>query len=57
MSKGKDKVAESYETDTFEEQSASVSKSQSAEGGSGKKVGINYWPGSKAYRDESASVS
>ena len=56
MSKTKDKAAESYETDTFEDP-ASVSKSQSAEGGSGKKDGINYWPGSKAYRDESASVS
>ena len=46
MGKGKDKPTESYDTDTFEEQS----KSQSVDGSS-KKTGINYWPGKQAYGD------
>jgi hypothetical protein len=36
---------QSYETDTFEDQSASQSLSKD---GSAKKGGINYWPGAKA---------
>ena len=62
VSKGKDKVTESYDTDTFEEQSASQSKSISMEGSgkkastSGEKGGINYWPGSKAFESD-ASLS
>jgi len=57
QSKGRDRPTESYDTDTFEEQSASQSKSLS-EGGSGaKKQGINYWPGKQAYERDSASAS
>lgn len=55
QSKGRDKQTESYDTDTFEDQSASHSKSLSAEG-SGKKHGLDYWAGRQA-ADASASVS
>ena len=54
-SKRSSKVSESqqsYDTDTFEDQSHSVSTSKEASGS--KKGGINYWPGAKAME---ASVS
>lgn len=56
-------MTESYDTDTFEEQIDSQSKSISMEGSgnkrasvSGEKGGINYWPGSKAFESD-ASLS
>lgn len=45
---------QSYDTDTFEDQSQSVSTSKEASGS--KKQGLNYWPGSKA-ADASVSAS
>mmetsp|Transcript_29840 Transcript_29840/g.45548 ORF Transcript_29840/g.45548 Transcript_29840/m.45548 type:complete len:184 (+) Transcript_29840:803-1354(+) len=54
-SRGKDRQTESYETDTFEEQSNS--QSMSKEGSSAKKGGINYWPGKSAVAVEADSAS
>jgi hypothetical protein len=53
-SKGK-QITESYDTDTFEDHSHSVSHSQSKDGSASKK-GINYWPGKDAM-EGSYSVS
>ena len=54
MSKGgKSGITESYDTDTFEDHSASVSQSH---GSSGKKNGIQWWPGKDAM-DGSISAS
>ena len=55
LSQSKDKARDSYDTDTFEDQSASQTKSLSADG-SAKKSGIAYWPGKEAFQD-SASAS
>lgn len=55
--KNGDKQTESYDTDTFEEQSASQSKSLSVEGSASKKSGISYWPGKNAFESSNASNS
>lgn len=44
-SKAVSESAQSYDTDTFEDQSISQSASKD---GSAKRGGINYWPGAKA---------
>lgn len=56
LSQSKGKERESYETDTFEEQSASQTKSLSADG-SAKKPGIVNWADRKNDFADSVSAS
>ena len=46
---------QSYDTDTFEDQSHSVSTSKEASGS--KRAGLNYWPGAKAMEASASGAS